>query len=114
VQTQSLATLDVDGRIARQIVAFAQEYGEPGQASAPVIPFRLTQSDLADLVGASRVRVNQILVTYKRHGYISVDATHHITVHNLAALVELCRDSSPPVAAVDPAWLVGPGASRPA
>ncbi|HUS14975.1 MAG TPA: Crp/Fnr family transcriptional regulator [Chloroflexia bacterium] len=109
VQTQSLATLDVDGRIARQIVAFAQEYGEPDSAGAPVIPFRLTQSDLADLVGASRVRVNQILVTYKRHGYISVDPTHHITVCNLAALVDQCRDSSSPVGTLDP-----PGRAEPA
>ena len=52
-QIQSLSSLDVAGRLARQILAFAERYGqeEPGQGTR--IPLRLTQSDLAELVGAS-------------------------------------------------------------
>lgn len=83
---ESLATLDVHGRIARQILAFAQEYGEPDANGEVVIPFRLTQSDLSDLVGATRVRVNQALVYYKAQGYISVDQNYRITVHSQEAL----------------------------
>jgi Crp-like helix-turn-helix domain len=53
----SLAALDVPGRVAFQLLALAREYGErtPGGTR---IPMRLTQTDLASLVGASRVRMN--------------------------------------------------------
>jgi len=57
----SLAALDVHGRVAAQILAFAREYGEALPEVGVLIPLRLTQTDLAGLVGASRVRVNQAL-----------------------------------------------------
>lgn len=88
---ESLATLDVQGRVARQLLAFAQEYGVRADNDSLTIPLRLTQSDLAGLVGASRVRVNQVLVSYKRRKYISVDRQRSITVHNAPALAERCR-----------------------
>jgi CRP/FNR family cyclic AMP-dependent transcriptional regulator len=90
-QMQSLAALDVDGRVARQVLAFAREYGERAGDGSVHIPLRLTQADLASLVGASRVRVNQVLVTYKRLGYLSVDRRHRITVHDEIALEQRCR-----------------------
>ncbi len=90
-QIQALATLDIYGRIARQILAFAKEYGQLAADGDSHIPIRLTQSDLADLVGASRERVNQVMVAYKRRKYISVDPDHHITVHNRDALAQRCR-----------------------
>lgn len=90
-QIQVLATQDVYGRVACQLVAFAQQYGNPDTAADIVIPLRLTQSDLASLVGASRVRVNRVLVDYKERGYISVSPEHHITVHNAPALARRCQ-----------------------
>lgn len=87
---QSLASLDVYGRVARQILSFAQEYGQKAGSEGVTIPIRLTQSDLADLVGASRVRVNQVLVDYKERGFISVNTSHRITVHNAPALEQRC------------------------
>jgi len=90
-QIQALATLDVYGRVARQLLAFAQQYGRPAAKDGVLIPIRLTQSDIADLVGASRERINQVIVTYKRQKYISVDRRYRITVHNRAALADRCR-----------------------
>jgi CRP/FNR family cyclic AMP-dependent transcriptional regulator len=87
---QALAALDVDGRVARQILVFAGEYGGTMPNGDVVIPLPLTQSDLAGLVGASRVRVNQVLVHYRERGYISVDQHHRITVHNREALARRC------------------------
>ena len=61
-QIQALATLDLHGRVARQILALAEECGSTGQNGTMTIPLRLTQSDLAEMVGASRVRVNEVIV----------------------------------------------------
>ena len=90
-QIQSLATHDVHGRVARQILAFSEEYGRPAPGGGTLIPLRLTQNDLAALVGASRVRVNQVLSSWKRLQYISLDDDHRITVHDTAALAQRCR-----------------------
>lgn len=90
-QIQSLASLDVYGRVARQILAFARRYGKPTPEGDILIPVRLTQSDIAGLVGASRERVNQVIVSYKRRKYISVNQSYYITVHNQEALAKRCR-----------------------
>ena len=90
-QIQSLATLDVYGRVARQLLAFANEYGRRTSNGDTVITLRLTQSDFADLIGATRVRVNQVLVDFRQHNYISVDQNHRITVHNQEALAQRCE-----------------------
>ena len=78
---KALATLDVYGRVAQHLLVLANEYGEEVDTGT-LIPIRLTQGDLASLVGASRVRVNQALVLLKRRGGISTDQHHHITVHD--------------------------------
>ncbi len=90
-QILALSTLDVGGRVARQILAFADRYGQPDADGNVLIPLRLTQSDLAEIVGASRERVNHAVVYLKQRGDISVDANHYITVHGRDALAERCR-----------------------
>jgi CRP/FNR family cyclic AMP-dependent transcriptional regulator len=89
-QIQALAALDVYGRVARQLLAFAQVYGASAAGGDVVIPLRLTQTDLADLVGASRVRVNQVLVAFRESRHISVDHQQRITIHHPEALAEFC------------------------
>jgi CRP-like cAMP-binding protein len=80
------ATLAVEGRLADQLLALADEYGVVGSDGGCRIPFRLTQSDLAALVGASRVRVNQILVAWKHVGFLDVSGRHIITLLDRHAL----------------------------
>jgi CRP/FNR family cyclic AMP-dependent transcriptional regulator len=89
-QIQALATQDVYGRVARQLLSLAEEYGVPDGRGDAQIPVRLTQSELASLVGASRVRVNQALVLYKEQNYIAVDSAYRITIRNPAALAARC------------------------
>jgi len=90
-QIQALASLDVYGRVARQFLAFSEKYGESMVDGDVLIPIRLTQSDLAELVGASRKRVNQVIVSFKKSGYISVDPEGCVTVHDRKSLARLCQ-----------------------
>ena len=90
-QIQALCTLDVSGRVARQILAMADRYGSRQEGGEVRIPLRLTQSDLAEIVGASRERVNQVIVDFKHRGFISVDPDHRIRVHDRAELARYCQ-----------------------
>jgi CRP/FNR family cyclic AMP-dependent transcriptional regulator len=81
-----MATLDVHGRVARQLLALADALGEELPDGGVQIPLRITQSDLAALVGATRVRVNEVLVGFTRRKLIAVDAKHRITVRDRAEL----------------------------
>lgn len=87
---QALASLDVYGRVARQLLAFADKYGETNPDGKVRIPIKLTQKDIADLVGASRKRVNQVMVSFKNQGLISVDADGRVTIHRREDLAKYC------------------------
>ncbi len=88
---RALASLDVEGRMAHTLLHLAREYGRPGPDGAVQIPLRLTQGDLAELVGASRVRVNQIMGTLKRRNLVVVDRQSRITVLDVPALEQRSR-----------------------
>jgi len=83
---QANATLNVEGRVALQLLSLAQEFGEEAPDGGRRIPIRLSQNDLAALVGASRVRVNQIIVDSKRHNYVDIDRNLRITILDSDAL----------------------------
>jgi CRP/FNR family cyclic AMP-dependent transcriptional regulator len=87
---QALATLDVNGRVARQLLAFAEKYGHP-ENGATQIRILLTQSDIADLVGASRKRVNQAMVFFKEQRLIDTDAEGRIAIRDSEGLARYCR-----------------------
>jgi CRP/FNR family cyclic AMP-dependent transcriptional regulator len=72
----ALATL-----VARQLLAFAEKYGRE-KDGALQIKIALTQGDIADLVGASRKRVNQVIVSFKEQGLILVDGDGRIAILN--------------------------------
>ena len=86
---QSLATLDVNGRVARQLLAFAERYGRE-ISDGVQIRVVLTQGDLADLVGASRKRVNQAMVFFKEQRLASTDTDGRFIIHNKAGLARFC------------------------
>jgi len=87
---QSLSTLYVPGRVARQLLSFAREYGEPAADGSVHIPLRLTQADLANSIGASRERVNKALAVMRRQGHVRVDHRHRLTVLDLEGLARWC------------------------
>jgi CRP/FNR family cyclic AMP-dependent transcriptional regulator len=71
----NLALLDVYGRVARVLLEQAEE-----QEDGEMITEKLTQQEIADMVGASRAMVSRILKDLKAGGYISVDKKR-ITIH---------------------------------
>jgi CRP/FNR family cyclic AMP-dependent transcriptional regulator len=87
---QALATLDVNGRVARQLLAFAEKYGRVKDGTTQ-IRIVLTQGDIADLVGASRKRVNQAMVLFKEQGLIVTDAEGRIAVKDGEGLARYCN-----------------------
>ena len=92
---QWLATQNVAGRVACQILALATRYGLDDSAGNVFIPLRLTQGDIGSLTGASRERVNQVISIYKRLGHISVDSDYRITVCNREELARCCGGPLP-------------------
>lgn len=87
----ALSTMDVPGRVAHQLRVFSNEYGRKNTAGEVVIPLYLTQSDLAELVGATRTRVNQAIASLRKTQVISIDKNHHITIHDPIALARRCQ-----------------------
>jgi CRP/FNR family cyclic AMP-dependent transcriptional regulator len=87
---QALATLDVNGRVARQLLAFAEKYGiaKDGRMQLSIV---LTQGDIADLVGASRKRVNQAMVSFKEQGLIDTDMDGRIVIKESEQLARFCK-----------------------
>ncbi len=99
---QVLMTLPVDGRIAAQLVHLSDTQGVDlpsssvdGAAAARrgerLIRLRLTQNDIASIVGASRESVNKAMGYLKSKGWISVDNLHYITIHDHEALRKRCQ-----------------------
>jgi CRP/FNR family cyclic AMP-dependent transcriptional regulator len=87
---QALATLDVNGRVARQLLAFAEKYGR-AKDGVTQIRIVLTQSDIADLVGASRKRVNQAMVLFKERRLIDTDSEGRIAIKDSEGLARFCH-----------------------
>jgi len=71
----NLALLDVYGRVARVLLEEAEE-----QDDGEMVTEKLTQQEIADMVGASRAMVSRILKDLKAGGYISVNKKR-ITIH---------------------------------
>jgi CRP/FNR family cyclic AMP-dependent transcriptional regulator len=90
-QIRALTTLDVAGRVARQLLVFAEVYGVADDNGGIRIPMPLPQRAIADLVGATRERVNRVLVSLRRRQTLSVDSHYRVTLHDRQALEELCR-----------------------
>jgi CRP/FNR family transcriptional regulator, cyclic AMP receptor protein len=86
----SLASLDVPGRVASELLSLAREYGQVTPEGVR-IPMRLTQADLAALVGASRVSVNQALGQFRKHELVSIGKDGRVSLRDEEALVRRTR-----------------------
>jgi len=76
---EDLATRPLAARLARQILLLARSYGVP-QGEEIRIRLQLAQEDLAQLLGASRQRVNQELKGFEREGAIRIEPTRLVVL----------------------------------
>lgn len=67
-----IASLDVYGRVAAQLMELAQRYGRQ-TPNGIELDLRITQQDLAGMVGASRESVNKVLNHYRNRGIVSFE-----------------------------------------
>lgn len=80
-QVEDLIFLDVYGRVAKKLLELADSHGTSVD-NGTRIEVRLTQQELASMVGASRESVNKVVGYFTDKKYISTDR-HRITIHRV-------------------------------
>lgn len=77
---EDLNTRPLAARLAKQVLLLARAYGVP-QGEEIRIGLQLAQEDLAQLLGASRQRVNQELKGFEREGAVRVEPTRLVVLN---------------------------------
>lgn len=78
-QVEDLNTRPLAARLAKQLLLLARSYGVT-QGEEIRIGLQLAQEDLAQLLGASRQRVNQELKSFERDGAVRVEPTRLVVL----------------------------------
>lgn len=73
------------GRLARKLLSLAESHGKV-TANGILIPLSLTQTDLAQMTGSTRVSINKAIKHFRNEGWISVSKGRRITIHDPDAL----------------------------
>jgi CRP/FNR family transcriptional regulator/CRP/FNR family cyclic AMP-dependent transcriptional regulator len=89
-QTEGFRELDVLGRVAAALLELADSHGEASAAGVR-ITLRVTQQELADRIGATRVSVNKALGRLKSTRAIRTEAGA-LVVADASKLRRLCAD----------------------
>jgi CRP/FNR family cyclic AMP-dependent transcriptional regulator len=77
-------------RLAYCLLALSHRHGQNLENGSVIIPFSLTQRDLAAMIGASRIRVNHTIQMLKRQGVLSVAEENQLVIHQPEVLERLC------------------------
>lgn len=80
---------DVPGRVAKQLLQLAQQFGAQ-EAGAMRVTHDLTQEEIAQLVGASRETVNKALSEFARRGWIQLEGKS-VLIHDPERLARRAR-----------------------
>jgi CRP/FNR family transcriptional regulator, cyclic AMP receptor protein len=80
---------DVPGRVARQLLLLAQQFGTR-DGDALRVAHDLTQVEIAQLVGASREATNQALSTFAERGWIQSES-HNTLIFDAESLARRAR-----------------------
>jgi CRP-like cAMP-binding protein len=91
-QASDLVFMGLHGRVAKLLLNLIEDPAVPPNEQLS-LDLKMTQSDLAAMVGGSRQSVNQILHQFERRGYLRLEG-HRLIVKDLEALRR--RAGSPP------------------
>jgi CRP/FNR family transcriptional regulator/CRP/FNR family cyclic AMP-dependent transcriptional regulator len=75
---EDIVTLDIPARLAKKLLDLAESRGVATPAGTEV-QLRLTQTDLAAMIGATRESTNKVLRGFILRGWVAVDA-HHVII----------------------------------
>ena len=90
-QVSDIFFLDLPARLARTLLLLADQHGE-ATSEGVKITISLTQTDLAEMTGATRVSINKALGRFRRAGWVLVEG-RRLTVIDAAALERLIQIS---------------------
>jgi CRP/FNR family transcriptional regulator, cyclic AMP receptor protein len=90
-RTQDVSLLPVEQRLAKVIVTLVGRFSKPGARGHIALVPKLSQLELAGMIGASRVFVNRILGAWAEAGIVRVEAGELIIL-DLQALVDLAGE----------------------
>jgi CRP-like cAMP-binding protein len=76
---EDLNTRPLQARLAKQLLLLARSYGVP-EGDQVRIGLQLAQEDIAQLLGASRQRVNQELKGFERMGLVRIEPTRLVVL----------------------------------
>jgi CRP/FNR family transcriptional regulator, cyclic AMP receptor protein len=80
--SQDLVFFDAPTRLARKLLELAEEQGEPtGRADEVRITVRVTQEEMAQMVGVTRGSVNRLIASFAGRGWIDWNDGYPILLH---------------------------------
>jgi CRP-like cAMP-binding protein len=84
-RTQSMSLLNVESRLAKAILQLAERFGKPEGPGQILLTLKLSQQELANMVGATRELVNRRLRAWQDQGIIEL-AKGRVVIRDAAAL----------------------------
>jgi len=89
--SQDLVFFDAPTRLARRLLALAEEHGgQQGDGQAIRITVRVTQEEMAQMIGVTRESVNRLIASFSSRGWIDWNEGHPI-LHRPEALLRRAR-----------------------
>ncbi len=70
---EDVVFLDIPARLAKKLLELSRTHGKKQPDGSVQIELRLTQQDIANMLGTTRESVNRQLVAYQERGFISID-----------------------------------------
>jgi CRP/FNR family transcriptional regulator/CRP/FNR family cyclic AMP-dependent transcriptional regulator len=70
---EDVVFLDIPARLAKKLLELGNTHGKKLPNGAIEIDLRLTQQDIANMLGTTRESVNRQLVAFQERGFISID-----------------------------------------